>query len=142
MITGGVIVLGAREPAPRALPAVATPLIGIVAWRFAHLVMPISRRVQAAKGDVTESADEAVVGIEMVQAFGREADVASGSARKAGAVRNIVVQQAGVEANHLPASSTCPRCRSRPWSSSAAATSSRVVSPSASSCCSTRSCCS
>ena len=37
--------------------------------------MPISREVQERKGDVTEAADEAVVGIEMVQAFGREDDV-------------------------------------------------------------------
>ncbi len=103
MITGGVIVLGLVNPRLTLYSAVATPLIGIVAWRFAHLVMPISRRVQAAKGDVTESADEAVVGIEMVQAFGREDDVRERFGAKAASVRNIVVQQAGVEANHLPA---------------------------------------
>src|SRR5206468_7389081 len=68
-----------------------------------HLVMPISRRVQAAKGDVTEAADEAVVGIEMVQAFGREDDVRARFGGKATSVRDIVVQQAGVEAKHLPA---------------------------------------
>jgi ABC-type multidrug transport system fused ATPase/permease subunit len=65
--------------------------------------MPISRHVQAAKGDVTEAADEAVVGIEMVQAFGREDDVRDRFGGKATAVRDIVVQQAGVEAKHLPA---------------------------------------
>ena len=55
--------------------ALPLPLIALVAWRFAHRVMPISREVQQRKGDVTESANEAVVGIEMVQAFGREGDV-------------------------------------------------------------------
>jgi ABC-type multidrug transport system fused ATPase/permease subunit len=103
MITGGVIVLALVNPRLTLYSAVATPLIGIVAWRFAHLVMPISRRVQAAKGDVTEAADEAVVGIEMVQAFGREDDVRNRFGAKAASVRNIVVQQAGVEAQHLPA---------------------------------------
>jgi ABC-type multidrug transport system fused ATPase/permease subunit len=103
MIVGGVIVLALVNPRLTLYSAVATPLIGFVAWRFAHLVMPISRRVQAAKGDVTEAADEAVVGIEMVQAFGREDDVRSRFGGKAASVRDIVVRQAGVEATHLPA---------------------------------------
>ncbi len=103
MITGGVIVLALVNPRLTLYSAVATPLVAIVAWRFAHLVMPISRRVQAAKGDVTEAADEAVVGIEMVQAFGREDDVRSRFGTKAASVRDIVVRQAGVEAKHLPA---------------------------------------
>jgi ABC-type multidrug transport system fused ATPase/permease subunit len=103
MITGGMIVLALVNPRLTLYSAVATPLIGIVAWRFAHLVMPISRRVQVAKGDVTEAADEAVVGIEMVQAFGREEDVRERFGTKAASVRDIVVQQAGVEAKHLPA---------------------------------------
>jgi ABC-type multidrug transport system fused ATPase/permease subunit len=103
MITGGVIVLAFVNPRLTLYSAVATPLIGFVAWRFAHLVMPISRRVQAAKGDVTEAADEAVVGIEMVQAFGREDDVRERFGGKARSVRDIVVRQAGVEAKHLPA---------------------------------------
>ena len=55
--------------------AVAMPPIAVLALRFARLVTPMSREVQQRKGDVTESADEAVVGIEMVQAFGREEDV-------------------------------------------------------------------
>jgi ABC-type multidrug transport system fused ATPase/permease subunit len=103
MIAGGVIVLALVDLRLTLYSAVATPLIGFVAWRFAHLVMPISRLVQAAKGDVTEAANEAVVGIEMVQAFGREDDVRDRFGGKAASVRNIVVRQAGVEAKHLPA---------------------------------------
>src|SRR3954452_19643705 len=64
--------------------------------------MPISRRVQAVKGDVTEAADEAVVGIEMGQGFGREDDVRARFAGKASAVRDTVLRQAGVESRHLP----------------------------------------
>ncbi len=103
MIVGGVIVLALVNLRLTVYTSVATPLIGFVAWRFAHLVMPISRQVQAGKGDVTEAADEAVVGIEMVQAFGREDDVRTRFGGKATVVRDIVVRQAGIEAQHLPA---------------------------------------
>ena len=70
--------------------------------RFARRVSPLSRQVQERKGDVTEAADEAVVGIEMVQAFGREDEVRSRFGDKAEAVRDTVLRQAGVEARHLP----------------------------------------
>jgi ABC-type multidrug transport system fused ATPase/permease subunit len=43
-----------------------------------------------------------VVGIEMVQAFGREDDVRSRFGGKAESVRDQVLRQAGVEAKHLP----------------------------------------
>jgi ABC-type multidrug transport system fused ATPase/permease subunit len=82
--------------------AVAMPPIFALALRFARRVSPISREVQARKGDVTESADEAVVGIEMVQAFGREEDVRGRFGDRAEAVRDTVIRQAGVEARHLP----------------------------------------
>jgi ABC-type multidrug transport system fused ATPase/permease subunit len=58
--------------------------------------------VQSRKGDVTESADEAVVGIEMVQAFGREGDIQARFAERAGTVREAVLRQAQVESHHLP----------------------------------------
>jgi ATP-binding cassette, subfamily B, bacterial len=69
---------------------------------FARRVMPISRHVQQLKADVTEAADEAVVGIEMVQAFGREDDVQARFTTKAEAVRDGVLRQARVEAAFLP----------------------------------------
>src|SRR5215472_12173676 len=70
MIIGAGIVLALVDPQLTLYAAVSLPLIGFVAYRFGRRVSPISRRVQARKGDVTEAADEAVVGIEMVQAFG------------------------------------------------------------------------
>src|SRR5262245_43751552 len=36
---------------------IAMPLVGLVAWLFAHRVMPISRKVQERKGDLTEASD-------------------------------------------------------------------------------------
>jgi ABC-type multidrug transport system fused ATPase/permease subunit len=102
MIIGAGVILVIVSPRLALYTAVSMPLVGIVAWLFAHKVHPISREVQAKKGDVTEAADESVVGIEMVQAFGREDDVRRRFADKATGVRDTVLRQAGVEATHLP----------------------------------------
>ena len=102
MIVGVSIVLVLVNPVLALEGAVAMPLVGVLAWVFAHKVMPISREVQQLKADVTEAADEAVVGIEMVQAFGREDDVRGRFARKAEAVRDGVLRQARVESAYLP----------------------------------------
>jgi ABC-type multidrug transport system fused ATPase/permease subunit len=102
MILGTAVVLGLTNLRLTALSAIPLPFIGLVAWRFAQKVHPISRAVQARKGDVTESADEAVVGIEMVQAFGREDDVQARFGERAEAVRTEVLRQARVESQHLP----------------------------------------
>ena len=102
MIIGAGIVLVLVDPRLTLYAAVSLPPIGIVANRFGHLVSPISRQVQARKGDVTEAADEAVVGIEMVQAFGREDDVRGRFGDRAEGVRAAALRQAGVEAQHVP----------------------------------------
>jgi ATP-binding cassette, subfamily B, bacterial len=102
MIVGAGIVLVAVDARLALYTAVAMPPITVLALRFARRVAPISRQVQERKGDVTEAADESVVGIEMVQAFGREDDVRERFGGKAEAVRDTVLRQAGVEARHLP----------------------------------------
>ncbi|HEY2371925.1 MAG TPA: ABC transporter ATP-binding protein [Gaiellaceae bacterium] len=102
MIIGAAIVLVLVDPQLALYTAVAMPPITVLALRFARRVSPLSRRVQERKGDVTETADEAVVGIEMVQAFGREDDVRGRFGTRAEAVRDTVLEQAGVEARHLP----------------------------------------
>jgi ABC-type multidrug transport system fused ATPase/permease subunit len=102
MIVAAGIVLGLVNWQLTLYAAVSLPLIGFVANRFGRLVSPISREVQARKGDVTESADEAVVGIEMVQAFGREDDVRERFGDRAEGVRSAALRQAGVEAQHVP----------------------------------------
>src|SRR3954463_3048023 len=102
MIVGAGIVLVLVNAKLALYTAVAMPPITVLALRFARRVSPLSRQVQERKGDVTEAADEAVVGIEMVQAFGREADVRGRFGQKAEAVRSTVLRQAGVEARHLP----------------------------------------
>ena len=102
MIVGASIVLVAVNPVLALAAGVAMPLVGLLAWLFAHRVMPISRQVQARKGDLTEASDESVVGIEMVQAFGREPDVRDRFGGRAESVRDAALSQAGVEARFLP----------------------------------------
>jgi ABC-type multidrug transport system fused ATPase/permease subunit len=102
MIFAAGIVLVIVNPRLALYTAVAMPPITVLALRFARRVSPLSRQVQERKGDVTEAADEAVVGIEMVQAFGRETEVRGRFGDKAQAVRETVLRQAGVEARHLP----------------------------------------
>jgi len=102
MICGVTVVLFTVNAKLAAIALIAMPLVAILAWVFARKVMPISREVQQLKADVTEASDEAVVGIEMVQAFGREDDVRARFAQKAEAVRDGVLRQARVEGSFLP----------------------------------------
>jgi len=102
MIVAATIVLVIVDARLALYTAVAMPPITVLALRFARRVSPISRRVQARKGDVTEAADEAVVGIEMVQTFGREDDVRERFGDRAEGVRTEMLRQAGVESRHLP----------------------------------------
>ena len=102
MIVGIAAVLVYVNPKLAVVALVAMPAVFVLAFTFARRVMPISREVQQLKADVTEAADEAVVGIEMVQAFGREDDVQARFAGKAELVRDGVLRQARVEAAFLP----------------------------------------
>jgi ABC-type multidrug transport system fused ATPase/permease subunit len=102
MIVGVAVVLLVVNPQLTLYAGLAMPAIGVLTWMFARRVHPISREVQQLKADVTEAADEAVVGIEMVQAFGREDDVRRRFHEKASAVRDGVIRQARVEATYLP----------------------------------------
>ena len=102
MIIGVAVVLVLVNAKLAFLALLAMPLVGLLAWAFAKTVMPVSRLVQQLKADVTEAADEAVVGIEMVQAFGREDDVRARFGVKARAVRDGVLRQARIEGTYLP----------------------------------------
>ena len=102
MIVGVAALLLYVNPPLALLAGLAMPLVGLLTWLFAHVVMPISREVQQLKADVTEASDESVVGTEMVQAFGREDDVRARFGQKATAVRDGVLRQARVEGNYLP----------------------------------------
>jgi ATP-binding cassette, subfamily B, bacterial len=102
MITGAAIVLTAVNARLALYAALAMPPIAILTFVFAHKLFPISRLVQARKGNLAEATDEAVVGIEMVQAFGREEDVRTRFLGRAEAVRHETMRAASVEAYFLP----------------------------------------
>jgi ATP-binding cassette subfamily B protein len=102
MIGGIAIVLFLVNVKLAALALIAMPFVAVLAFTFGRKVMPVSREVQQLKANVTEAADEAVVGIEMVQAFGREDDVQARFGAKAEAVRDGVLRQARIEAAFLP----------------------------------------
>lgn len=102
MLVGAAIVLTSVNARLALYAALAMPPIAVLTYVFAHKVFPISRAVQARKGHLTEASDEAVVGIEMVQAFGREDDVRARFGTRAEAVRAETMRQAGVESRFLP----------------------------------------
>src|SRR6188472_1133472 len=102
MLIGAAIVLSVVNWQLALTAAVAMPPIAVLTYFFAHRVFPISREVQRRKGHLTEASDEAVVGIEMVQAFGREDDVRDRFSDRAEAVRHETMRQASVEARFLP----------------------------------------
>ncbi len=102
MLIGASIVLLSVNARLTLFAALAMPPVAILTYVFAHKVFPISRVVQAKKGHLTEATDEAVVGIEMVQAFGREDDVRVRFTGRAEAVRAETMRQAGIEARFLP----------------------------------------
>ena len=102
MLVGAAIVLLSVNARLTLIAALAMPPIAVLTYVFAHRVHPISRIVQAKKGNLTEATDEAVIGIEMVQAFGREDDVRNRFGDRAEAVRAETMRQAGVEARFLP----------------------------------------
>jgi len=102
MLVGAAIVLTVVNWQLALTAAVAMPPIAVLAYFFAHRVFPISREVQRKKGHLTEASDEAVVGIEMVQAFGREDDVRDRFSDRAEGVRHETMRQASVEARFLP----------------------------------------
>jgi ABC-type multidrug transport system fused ATPase/permease subunit len=102
MIVGASVILLFVEPMLAVVALAAMPLIAYLTYRYAHRVTPISRVVQQRQADITEASDEAVVGIEMVQAFGREQDVRDRFGVKAEAVREGMLRAARVNARYLP----------------------------------------
>ncbi|HET9506785.1 MAG TPA: ABC transporter ATP-binding protein [Gaiellaceae bacterium] len=102
MIVGAAVVLAAVNLRLALISAVAMPAVALLTWFFAHRLFPISRLVQAKKGHLTEATDEAVIGIEMVQAFGREDDVRTRFLGRAEAVRHETMRMASIEAKFLP----------------------------------------
>ena len=122
MLVGAGIVLVAVNPALALWSALPLPLIALVAWRFAHRVMPISRAGPAAQGrrhrvgERGRRRDRDGAG---VRPRGRRAGPLR-RARGRGPHRGAAAGAASSPST-CPASSTCRRCRSSSVLSSAAA---------------------
>lgn len=102
MLIGAAVVLTSVNARLALYAALAMPAVAVLTYIFAQRVHPISRAVQARKGNLTEATDEAVIGIEMVQAFGREEDIRNRFGDRADALRAETMRQAGLEARFLP----------------------------------------
>ena len=102
MLVGAAVVLLVVNARLALFAAIAMPPVAVLTYA-SHSACSRSRaRCRQRKGDLTEASDEAVVGIEMVQAFGREDDVRDrfGGARRRCAPRRCA--RRGVEARFLP----------------------------------------
>ena len=120
MITGAAIVLVAVNARLALYAALAMPPIAILTWFFAHRLFPISRLVQARKGNLAEATDEAVVGSRWCRPSAARrtcARVSSAGPRRCATRR---CERRRSRRTSSPGSSSCPRSGSRPSSSAAA----------------------
>ena len=86
------------DPMLTALALLMAPALVAVAWRSSKRTQPVLVEVQQRIGEVTQSAEESIVGIRVIKAFGQEA---SQSARFAFTARRAFDQS--VSANRLQA---------------------------------------
>src|SRR5207237_9227824 len=64
MIVGAAIVMTMVNQLLALYTAAAMPVVGLLAWLFAHTLMPISREVEHRTGDVAEDSVDGVVPVE------------------------------------------------------------------------------
>ena len=102
MIVGSAIVLVSVDAELALAAGVVMPLIALITWRFSRLITPISRKLQQATADLTEAADESIVGMELIQAFGREPEMRERFHERAHAVRSLALREAVIQARYLP----------------------------------------
>ena len=85
-----------------------TPLIGYLAYRYSRISHPVLKEVQQRVADVTTRAEENVVGVRVVKAFGQEANETvrfrAGSER----IFRQAVRAARLQALYVPALSALP----------------------------------
>ena len=143
MLVGAAIVLISVNARLTLFAALAMPPIAVLTYVFAHKVFPISRIVQAKKGNLTEATDEAVSGSRWCRHSAARTTCASGSAI---APRPSAPRRCGrraIEARFLPGPDLPPVARDRRRALLRRhATRSPARSRSASSRCSSRCCCS
>ena len=102
MIVGSGIVLVSVNPKLALAAGAVMPLIVLLTWQFSRQITSVSRKLQQSGADLTEAADESIVGMELIQAFGREPEMRARFHERANDVRQLALLEARIQARYLP----------------------------------------
>ena len=102
MIVGSAIVLISVNAELALVAGAVMPLIVLLTWQFSRLITSVSRKLQQSVADLTETADESIVGMELIQAFGREPEMRARFHERADGVRQLALREAAIQARYLP----------------------------------------
>ena len=102
MIVGSGIVLVSVNPKLALAAGAVMPLIVLLTWQFSRQITSVSRKLQQSGADLTEAADESIVGMELIQAFGREPEMRARFHERANSVRQLALLEARIQARYLP----------------------------------------
>jgi ABC-type multidrug transport system fused ATPase/permease subunit len=85
-----------------------TPVIGVLAYRYSRLSHPVLKEVQQRVADVTTQAEENVVGVRVVKAFGQEQRETERFRAGSERIFRQAVRAARLQALYVPALSALP----------------------------------
>jgi ABC-type multidrug transport system fused ATPase/permease subunit len=85
-----------------------TPVIGVLAYRYSRLSHPVLKEVQQRVADVTTQAEENVVGVRVVKAFGQEQHEMERFRAGSERIFRQAVRAARLQAIYVPALSALP----------------------------------
>ncbi|MDX6546134.1 MAG: ATP-binding cassette, subfamily multidrug efflux pump [Gaiellales bacterium] len=85
-----------------------TPVIGVLAYRYSRLSHPVLKEVQQRVADVTTQAEENVVGVRVVKAFGQEQHETERFRAGSERIFRQAVRAARLQALYVPALSALP----------------------------------
>ncbi len=85
-----------------------TPVIGVLAYRYSRVSHPVLKEVQQRVADVTTQAEENVVGVRVVKAFGQEAHETARFRAGSERIFRQAIRAARLQAIYVPALSALP----------------------------------
>ncbi|MDX6548511.1 MAG: ATP-binding cassette, subfamily multidrug efflux pump [Gaiellales bacterium] len=85
-----------------------TPVIGVLAYRYSRLSHPVLKEVQQRVADVTTQAEENVVGVRVVKAFGQEQHETERFRGGSERIFRQAIRAARLQALYVPALSALP----------------------------------
>jgi ATP-binding cassette subfamily B protein len=96
------------SPALAAVVLVMMPLVFLVSRRYSRLTTPIQRRKQQREADVTQAAEENIVGARVVRAFGQEHAETQRFRQRADRIVDAELESLRIEARYKPLYSVLP----------------------------------